>query len=80
MAPDSPKELVKVYLIQNIPFSFDPLPELAKSNPEAIVEADSNEILNPEQMFKWSDYLIAEEVHPLIFELKIKNPEEMPVE
>jgi hypothetical protein len=31
-------------------------------------------------MLKWSDYLISEEAHPLLFELNIKNPEELPVE
>ena len=31
-------------------------------------------------IFRWSDYLIAEECHPVLFELDIVNPEVLPDE
>jgi hypothetical protein len=80
IAPKTPNELVKVYCIEGIPFSFDILPEIAKSDPIIFTEANQKIGIKSEQMLKWSDYLIAEEAHPLLFELNIKNPEELPVE
>jgi hypothetical protein len=29
-------------------------------------------------MYRWSNYLIDEMCHPLLFELQIENPEELP--
>lgn len=80
IVPNTPNELVKVYCIEWVPFSFDYLPEIAKNDPEIVKEANQNTKITVDQINKWSDYLIAEEAHPLLFEMKIKNPQELPVE
>ena len=33
-----------------------------------------------DQIFKYSDYLIAEEMHPMLFEVPLVNPELLPDE
>lgn len=78
--PNDPDVIIKVYCIENIPYSFDNLPEIAKSNPEILNEASHYPKITAEQMLKFSDYLILEQAHPLLFVLNIKNPEELPVE
>lgn len=78
LIPNQPSELIKVYAIESIPYSFDLLPEITKSDPELIKEAEQNRGITLEQMNKWSDYLIKEEAHPLLFDLKLKNPQELP--
>ena len=76
--PNQPKEIIKVYCIEFIPYSFDILPEIAKNDPEICKEAERNYEISVEQMNRWSDYLITEQVHPLLFELELTNPQELP--
>lgn len=69
------KYIVKVFFINNIPFTFNELIEIEQQNPEIIEEADKNKIYTPEQFFLSSFYLIDEMCHPCIFELDLENPE-----
>ena len=78
MFPKNKKEIVKIYTIEGFPFSFDRLPEIARNEPEIIREANEKMAIRIEQMSRWSNYLIAEEAHPFFFDLKLKNPEELP--
>jgi len=72
--------LVLLYCIQDIPFTFDELPSIAKENPEVLDLANNEHRWEVEQMYNASMYLIAEECHPMMFELELENPELMPVE
>ena len=72
--------LVLMYLIQNIPFTFDELPELARQNPSVIQLANSYRRWTAEDMYRASMYLIAEECHPMLYELEFENPELLPVD
>ena len=72
--------LVLMYLIQNIPFTFDELPELARQNPSVIQLANSYRRWTAEDMYRASMYLIAEECHPMLYELELENPELLPVD
>lgn len=72
--------LVLLYCIQDIPFTFDELPAIAKENPEVLYLANNEHRWEVEQMYNASMYLIAEECHPMMFELELENPELMPVE
>jgi hypothetical protein len=76
--PNEPKMLAKVYYIEGIPYEFDEVTQIQKDNPEIISEADRNKALHADDVFKKSDYLIAEMIHPLLFEVEIENPEELP--
>jgi hypothetical protein len=69
-----------LYLIQNIPFTFDELPELARQNPSVIQLANSCRRWTAEDMYRASMYLMMEECHPMMYELELENPELLPVD
>jgi hypothetical protein len=67
--------IIKTYYINNIPFTFDDVPEIAQSDPEIIKQSDEQLTMTPEIFYQKSFYLIDEECHPCLFELDIENPE-----
>jgi hypothetical protein len=71
--------IVKMYFIQDIPFTFDELPEGAIYDKELIEIANKYYHYEPEDLYKNSFYLIDEEAHPCLFDLEIENPEDMPL-
>ena len=71
-------QVVFMYFINNIPFTFDEFPELMRSNPEVIREANKNKVYDMEYLYKSSCYLVREECHPIINELDLENPELLP--
>lgn len=77
---DDETKIVKMYFINGIPFTFDELPHYASSDAELVKLADRNRAYDPEDMYKYSFYLIDEEVHPCLFPIELENPEEMPVD
>jgi len=40
--------------------------------------ADKNRSFEPEDLYRNSFYLIDEEAHPLLFEVDLKNPQDLP--
>jgi|TARA_A100001388_G_scaffold188517_1_gene141770 hypothetical protein len=66
------------YYIQGTPFTFDELPSLMQDHPEVIAEADSHEPIEPEELWRASNYLSLEQMHPCLFELNVDNPELLP--
>jgi hypothetical protein len=70
--------IVDMYFIHGIPFTFDDLPTVMQDDPYIQVEADGNIDYSAEEMYMWSNYLIMEECHPLLFELDLENPESLP--
>jgi hypothetical protein len=40
--------------------------------------ADKQRTFDPEDLYKSSFYLIDEQAHPLMFELELENPEDLP--
>lgn len=70
--------IVDMYFINGIPFTFDDIPTIMQDDPYVQMEAKDNNYFEPEEMYKWSNYLIMEECHPLIYELELDNPEAMP--
>tara|TARA_Y100000004_G_scaffold148262_1_gene169704 strand:- start:367 stop:642 length:276 start_codon:yes stop_codon:yes gene_type:complete len=73
-------KVVKMYLIGGIPFSFDALEKEEEEDKWILSEAAINPEFTMEQVYKSSDYLIAEELHPLLFDVPVINPELMPDE
>jgi len=67
-----------MFFINGIPFTFDDIPLIMQEDPYIQVEAESNFEYTSEDMYRWSNYLIMEECHPLMFELQLENPEELP--
>ena len=73
-------EPVLMYYIENIPFAFDILEDDQKHDKWILSEAALNPEYTMEDIFRFSDYLIAEECHPVLFELDLVNPEVLPDE
>ena len=71
-------EPVLMYFIEDIPFSFDVLEREDKDNKWILAEAAIHQDYSLEQIYRYSDYLIAEECHPVLFELDLVNPELIP--
>jgi hypothetical protein len=72
------KYIIKTYHINNVPFTFDEIPKIAQEDPEIIAKAELQFTYTPEYFYKASFYLIDEEAHPLLFELDLENPQDLP--
>ena len=73
-------QLVLMYFIQNIPFTFDDVPDSLMYDMELIELADNEKRFEPEDLYQSSYYLMVEECHPLMFEVELENPEMMPAD
>lgn len=71
-------QVVRMYFIQGIPYTFDELPPLIQDHPGVQTEALSRRDYDDEDLYKYSTYLIMEEMHPLMFEVTLENPELLP--
>lgn len=71
-------QVVRMYFIQNIPYTFDELPQLIQDHPSVQTEALSHRDYDDEDLFKYSTYLVMEEMHPLMYEVECVNPELLP--
>jgi hypothetical protein len=47
---------------------------------ELIELADNERRFEPEDLYKSSYYLIAEEAHPMLFDVELENPEMLPAD
>jgi hypothetical protein len=72
--------IIKTYLINHIPFTFDEIPSIAQNDPEIIEKAELQLTYTPEILYQKSFYLIDEEAHPLLFEMDLENPQDLPDE
>lgn len=75
---DNGSMIVKMYFINEVPFTFDELPELANTDPDLIRLADQQRTFDPEDLYRSSFYLIDEEAHPCLFPVDLENPEDLP--
>lgn len=71
-------EVVRMYFIQGIPYTFDELPQIVQDHPSVQTEALQGQDYDDEDMFLASNYLISEACHPLMFEIEVDNPELLP--
>ncbi len=70
------KNYVKVYLLNNLPFTWDELPK--KVDDKIINEAKKNGNIFSEDILKKSAYLIMEGLHPLLFDIALDPNSELP--
>jgi len=73
-------QIVLMYFIQNIPFTFDELPDFSSEDEELIKLADNEINYEQEDLYQASYYLMIEECHPLMYELELENPEILPAD
>jgi hypothetical protein len=67
-----------MYFINQVPFTFDELPDGHLYDQELCRLADKQRSFEPEDLYKSSSYLIEEEVHPCFFDVELENSEDMP--
>jgi len=72
--------IVKMYFINEVPFTFDELPSISLEDPELIKLADLSLRYEPEDLYKSSFYLIDELCHPMLFDVSLENPQDLPVD
>jgi hypothetical protein len=77
---DRGARIVLMYFIQGLAFTFDDVPDDGLFDLELIELADNQKRWEPEDVYDASFYLIDEEMHPLLFEVELENPECMPEE
>jgi hypothetical protein len=71
---------VLMYFINQIPFTFDDVPDSLMYDLELIELADNERRFEPVDLYKSSYYLIAEEAHPMLFDVELENPEMLPAD
>ena len=64
-----------MYFINEIPFTFDEMPDGHLYDQDLIKEADKNQSFEAEDLYRNSNYLIEEEAHPCFFMMDIENPQ-----
>jgi hypothetical protein len=75
---DNGSQIVLMYFISEIPFTFDELPEGHLHDHNLCREADKHRAFDPEDLYLNSFYLIDEEAHPCFFPIELENPEDLP--
>ena len=67
------KSIVKMYYLNDVPFTFDELPDGHLWDKDLVEEATKNMPLDVEDVYKGSNYLISEQCHPMFDNIKIIN-------
>ena len=70
--------IVKMYFLNYIPFTFDEIPSVAMDDPEVVMEANKNNVVTCEQLYRSASYLTEELAMPLIYEMDLENPQDLP--
>ena len=73
-------QLVYMYFINHVPFTFDDVPEENLFDLDILEEADKERRFEPDDLYRSSFYLIDEECHPMLFEVELENPEMLPAD
>tara|TARA_B100000925_G_C21973466_1_gene458960 strand:- start:758 stop:1054 length:297 start_codon:yes stop_codon:yes gene_type:complete len=76
--PENYQTIVKMYFIEGMPFAYDSIEKEELEDKWVLSEAAINPEFTWDQIDRSSDYLIAEELHPCLFPIEMRNPELMP--
>lgn len=73
------KKIVLIYFLNGIPFTFDDIDDMGSI--EASMEsANNNQSYTLDDIYKGSSYLLSEEAHPCLFDIKVDKPELLPTD
>ena len=72
------KIIVKMYFFEGIPFTFDEMPDGHLYDLDLVEEANKNESYEIEDVYKGSNYMIMEQMHPCFDAVEISNPKDLP--
>jgi len=67
-----------MFFINEIPFTFDEVDPDEMYDIAYIEAADKQRTFEPDDLYKSSFYLIDEQAHPMLFEMDLENPEDLP--
>ena len=70
-----------MYFINGIPFTWDDLEDIRVSKediPKLKIIADNQRGYNIEDLYNYYSYLIEEQCNPLLFDMELENPEDLP--
>ena len=70
--------IVKMYFLNDIPFTFDELPIGHLWDQDLVKEANGNKSFEIDDVYRGSNYLIQEACHPCFDNIEISNPELLP--
>ena len=71
--------IVKAFMIAGIPFTFED-EGFDPTDADVIAAANCNPKITMEDLYRWSNYLILEEAHPVLFNMEdlIGNYQDVP--
>lgn len=75
---DNATIIVRMYFLNNVPFTFDEMPEGHLYDRDLVNEADKNRDYDLEDVFQGSTYLALEGCHPCFHPIEISNRDELP--
>lgn len=73
-------EVVRMYFIEGMPYTFDELPQIVQDHPMIQSEALNNRDYTEEDIYLCSSYLVMEEAHPLMFNIDVNDPNLLPTD
>lgn len=79
LAYNRSKKIVLMYFVNGIPFTFDDIDDMG-SIEFSMETANGSESYTLDDIYKGSSYLMAEEAHPCLFDVKVDNPELLPTD
>ena len=72
------KIIVKMYFFEGIPFTFDEMPDGHLYDRDLVEEANKNKSYEIEDVYKGSNYMIMESMHPCFDMVEISNAKDLP--
>jgi len=72
------KIIVKMYFFEGIPFTFDEMPDGHLYDRDLVDEANKNKSYEIDDVYKGSNYMIMEGMHPCFDPVEISNPKDLP--
>jgi len=75
---DNERIIVKMYFFEQIPFTFDEMPDGHLYDKDLVEEANKNKSYEVEDVYRGSNYMIQESMHPCFDDIEIENPKDLP--
>jgi hypothetical protein len=75
---DNERIIVKMYFFEGIPFTFDEMPDGHLYDRDLVEEANKNKSYEIEDVYRGSNYMIQEGMHPCFDNIEISNPKDLP--
>ena len=79
MQDNKKRKIVLMYFINGVPFTFDDIDDMGTME-FSMESANSNESYTLDDIYKGSSYLMSEEAHPCLFDVKVDHPELLPTD